>query len=422
MRKLVISVLFLSLVGLAFFQYELLKGSLLLSKNQFDEKMSSVLQDLEKNLTQKNELSYLLGATILRDTSYFTLPSKDLLDTTNFFLNDFLKYKMELYGINTSFQYKIINIQGQPFLHSSNFETKADNDNFTYRLSLNGYLATLSQDRYYIEINILNAFDYFLRKLTKLFIPNLIFLILIIGCSFWLIWILYWEKQRNETTHEFINNLTHELKTPVFSIALASKLLYEKNEHPENRQLISIIQRDNDRLKNHIDKVLSLANLEKKQSVMDLQLIDFKNIIEPLMTHWAAKFEILEGQLSLENKAIRTQIKADKAHLFNVFENILDNAVKYSLEAPIVKITITNFKNKLIVAISDNGIGIDEKLQKKVFDKFYRVPEKSDLHTVKGYGLGLNYAQQVLKLHKGQIKIKSELQKGTTVFVYLPLY
>lgn len=421
MRKIVIVVLFLSLTGLAFFQYELLKGSLLLSKNQFDEKMTLVLKDLEGDLSQENELTYLLGATILRDTSYFTLPSKSLLDTTNFFLSDFLKYRMEQRGVNTDFQYNIVNMQGQSLLNSDNYEMKMSKDDITYRLSLTGYFTKLSEERYFIKINILNAYGYFLRNLTTLFIPNLIFLILIIACSFWLIRVLYWEKQLNDTTHAFINNLTHELKTPVFSIALASRLLYEKNDRPEDKKLIKIIQWDNDRLKNHIDKVLALARLEKRQNAMDLKPVDFQAIFQPLVSHWTAKFEILDGQLSTENNAINTLIRADEAHLLNVFENILDNTVKYSSGPPIVTIVITNTESKLVIAITDMGIGIDKKLHTKVFDKFYRVPEKNDQYNVKGYGLGLNYAKQVLKLHKGQIKISSALEKGTTVLVYLPL-
>ncbi len=421
MRKLVIILLFASLIGLAFFQYQLLKTSLLLSQNQFDKSMTSVLRDLEKDLAEENELTYLLGATILRDTSYFALPPEKLRDTTNFFLNDFIKYRLELRGINTSFQYHIVNMRGQSLLKSANYESKVSKDDLIYRLSLGGYFTTLSKDRYFVKINIVNAYGYFLRNLTQLFIPNLIFLLLIVGCSFWLIRVLYWEKLLNETTHEFINNLTHELKTPVFSIALASRLLLEKNEREENRKLIKIIQWDNDRLKNHIDKVLSLAVLEKKQAILKLKVVDLAIAFQPLFSHWAAKFEMLDGCLTVENLATNSQIRADEAHLNNVLDNILDNAVKYSTEPPIVQLKISNTVKNLVVAITDQGVGIPEKVQKKVFDKFYRVPEASNLHTVKGYGLGLNYAKRVVEMQKGKIEIRSELQKGTTVFLYFPL-
>lgn len=421
MRKLVVTLLFASLIGLALFQYQLLKTSLLLSQNQFDKSMTSVLQDLEKDLAEENELTYLLGATILRDTSYFALSPEMLRDTTNFFLTDFIKYRLELRGVNTRFQYHIVNMRGQSLLKSANYESKVSKDDLIYRLSLGGYFTTLSKDRYFVKINILNAYGYFLRNLTQLFIPNLIFLLLIVGCSFWLIRILYWEKLLNETTHEFINNLTHELKTPVFSIALATRLLLEKNEREENRKLIKIIQWDNDRLKNHIDKVLSLAVLEKKQAILELKCVDFFSAFQQLLSHWAAKLEILDGYLTVENLATNSQIRADEAHLGNVLDNILDNAVKYSTEPPIVRLIITNTDKNLVVAITDQGIGMNKKAQKKVFDKYYRVPEASNLHTVKGYGLGLNYAKRVVEMHKGKIEIMSEPQKGTTVFLYFPL-
>lgn len=419
MKQAVVYVLFLSLIGLAFFQYELLKGSLLLSKSEFDGEMTEVLSELEEELSNKNELTHLLGQAILRDTSFFTMPSEALIDTTNYFLNDFLKYQLERKGITTDFQYEIVNTQQEEVLRSKNFNA-ASTQTLVYRLSLKGYLSTVAKERYFIKIHILNGFSYFLKSLTTLFIPNLIFLLLIIGCSIWLIRVLYWEKHLNDTTQEFINNLTHELKTPVFSIALASKILQEKTTDADSSKLIEMIRRDNDRLKNHIDKVLSLAKLEKRQAVMQLETVDFQPIFDSIVQHWYDKISLLEGKLTSENKATNTIVKIDKEHITNVLENILDNAVKYSNDKPFVHFLMENRKNQLVIIIKDEGIGIDKKLKRRIFDKFYRVPERNNLHTVKGYGLGLNYAKRVIKLHKGKIAIDSELGSGTTVTIYLP--
>ena len=172
MKQAVVYVLFLSLIGLAFFQYELLKGSLLLSKSEFDGEMTEVLSELEEELSNKNELTHLLGQAILRDTSFFTMSSAMLIDTTNYFLNDFLKYQLERKGITTDFQYEIVNTQNEEVLRSKKFDATST-QTLVYRLSLKGYLSTVAEERYFIKIHILNGFAYFLSSLTTLFIPNL---------------------------------------------------------------------------------------------------------------------------------------------------------------------------------------------------------------------------------------------------------
>jgi two-component system phosphate regulon sensor histidine kinase PhoR len=292
------------------------------------------------------------------------------------------------------------------------------NGRLIYPVELEGYLPGLVQRDLILELRFMDMNSYFLSKLNGLTIPSLIFFVAIILVVVWILRSFYWQRNLITTTNEFINNLTHELKTPVFSIGLATKIL-EEHVSAQDKPVVDLIRQETERLKNHIDKVLDIGNLEQGKKVFVLTKTDFR----PILTRLCKAFEALSSlenvdfSCALESGDFHINAAAD--HLENAINNILDNAKKYS-ENPIIKLSAKTEGKKLKIVISDNGIGIDKKNLPKVFNKYYRVTN-GNLYKTKGYGLGLSYAKRVVEGHRGKITIESSLGQGTTVTLSLPL-
>jgi two-component system phosphate regulon sensor histidine kinase PhoR len=232
------------------------------------------------------------------------------------------------------------------------------------------------------------------------------------------------QKRLSEVKTDFINNMTHELKTPISTISLSSEMLMriDLNEDPEKiRKYAGIIYKENKRLENQVERVLNVAKLDKDKVVLNKENFD----VHDLLTEVKENFEFNQlnqgGKIDLNCSAENYKIQADPVHLTNVVYNLLDNAVKYCSTKPQIKLSTRNEKNNLVIEISDNGIGMKREDLKLIFDKFYRVPT-GNIHNVKGFGLGLYYVKLIIDAHDGKIDVKSTLNKGTTFTISLPIY
>ncbi len=256
-------------------------------------------------------------------------------------------------------------------------------------------------------------------QLNGLTIPSLLFLIAIIVVVLWVLRSFYWQRNVITTTNEFINNLTHELKTPVFSIGIATKILEDKVPE-EGKNVLNIIREQTDKLKTQIDKVMELASIEGKKTVFSKKEIDFKPILEKIILEFKqiSALENINFESNITEESL--PVYAEPNHLENAISSVLDNARKYSGENSTIILHAYKAKKKMIIEISDNGIGIAEKDKKAIFNKYYRI-SSGDLHVVKGYGLGLNYVKQVIKNHKGKIELLSEINKGSNFILKIPL-
>ena len=236
------------------------------------------------------------------------------------------------------------------------------------------------------------------------------------------IFIILRQKRHSETQRDFINNMTHEFKTPISSIKIASEYLLQngtiRNE-PRLHNYISLINDQNQRLNDHVEKVLTHAKIDKDKMQLKLETVDLEAIIQDIIQsiHLLAveKGAVLETKLS----ASYCIIQADKTHLSNVIYNLLENALKYNEGEPKIVIGLEDKDQKLILSIADNGIGIPKELQKNIFKRFYRVPT-GNIHNVKGFGLGLSYVKQVIKTHGWQLGLDSESGKGATFIIKIP--
>lgn len=222
---------------------------------------------------------------------------------------------------------------------------------------------------------------------------------------------------------DFMNNMTHELKTPVSSISLAAQMLNDKslsNSPTMIQQLSGVIKDETKRLAQQIDKVLQISIFEKESAALKLKEMDVNELVLNVAANFAIKVEAKGGRIDTELDADDSLAMLDEVHFTNIIYNLMDNALKYSDKPLILDLRTWNEKNKVFISIEDNGIGIKRSDLKRIFDKFYRVPT-GNVHNVKGFGLGLAYVKKVVLDHKGKIEVESEFNKGTKFIISIPL-
>lgn len=416
-RNIYLLVFVVSVIGLLVVQYQYLRVGLGLARVQFSEKIDAARKNITQELSKVNSLTYTLGNVIQKDTSEVRIGLDSLEKTAQYYLNDYIAYQLGVSGIDAPFTFSLYSRDSTVYLTSIKPHLK-DGKSLTYPIQVEGYLPELLKKQMVLELGFEDLNNYFLSQLKGLTIPGFLFLLAIIVVLIWVLRSFYWQRSIITTTNDFINNLTHELKTPVFSIGLASKILEE--DIPEQKKpIVELIRRETERLKQHIDKVLELASLESGKKLMQFEIIDFKPELERICQDFSliAKSENIEFEYQLEDG--NYTIKAEKFHLENVIANLLENAKKYADE-PVVRLRAQLKNRRLLIAISDNGPGIAKSDLKRIFRKYYRV-KNGDVHKVKGYGLGLAYVQKIIRMHRGTISVDSELGKGTTFTISLKL-
>ena len=416
-RNLYVSIFVIAVIGLLVVQYQYLRVGLGLAKAQFSDKIDKARENINSELSEVNSLTYTLGNAIRKDTTEVNIGLDSLEKASQYYLNDYISYQLNVSGIDAPFSYSLYSRDSINYMSSVRPHLKANN-NLTYPIQIKGYLPELLEKEIVLEIGFEDLNKYFLGQIRGLIIPGLLFLFMIVIVVIWVLRSFYLQRSINTTTNDFINNLTHELKTPVFSIGLASKILEE--DVPDNKKaVVELIRSESDRLKRHIDKVLELAGMESGKKLLQFTVIDFKPDLDRICEGFSllAQHDAIEFDYELGEGPY--YIRAEKFHLENVVGNLLENARKYS-DQPKVKLTAITQKGWLHIKISDNGQGIAQEDIKKIFRKYFRI-KNGDVHKVKGYGLGLYYVQKIIKMHRGKISVDSKLGEGTTFTISLKL-
>lgn len=248
-------------------------------------------------------------------------------------------------------------------------------------------------------------------------------LIVLISIFSYTLYAILRQKKIAEMKNDFINNMTHEFKTPVSTIMIASEALRDpeiQEDKTRVSRLAGIIYDENVRLGNHIERVLSIARLDKKELKLEAEDVEMNELIAAVADSMSLQLQKKEATLTLNLKASNALVTGDELHLSNVIYNLIDNANKYSIDPPQITLSTKNDNKCLFIDIEDKGIGMTKEQCKRAFDQFYRVPT-GNLHDVKGFGLGLNYVQDIITQMNGTIKLKSEKDKGTVFEIIIPL-
>jgi two-component system phosphate regulon sensor histidine kinase PhoR len=417
-KYLYISLFIISIIGLSVVQYQYFRIGLNLAGLQFDENMREAMTDMKTDLGDRNELTYLVATSITGKEENFKLSLDSIRDATEYFFNDFVKSTLVEHGIKADFTYELYARDSVVFLRSSRQFDESD-EVLSYPMALKGYLTESTNKDLTLEIRFKNVNRYFLSQLNGLTIPSLVFILIIISILIWVFRAFYLQKNLITSTNEFINNLTHELKTPVFSMGVASKILEEKIDG-ESKEVVGLMRTQLDKMKNQIDKVLELAIIEGKKDVLVMEKFDLYPQLDRIGSDFGSLVNLEGGEFAMDLRDPPYWFSGDKYHIDNAVNSLLENAKKYSKGPVKIKLMAFKDKNQLRIQVSDQGIGISKDVQKKIFDKYFRV-SNGDLHDVKGYGLGLHYVKRIVNLHKGKIHVVSEEGIGSTFTMILPL-
>jgi len=253
----------------------------------------------------------------------------------------------------------------------------------------------------------------------------ILFTFVILAAFYTTIYTMIRQKKLSDIKNDFINNMTHEFKTPIATISLAVDALKNDkvvNDRDKMGYFSSIIKEENQRMNKQVETILKASQFDKKEADLDLKPLSVHETIENVVDNFALQLHEKNGDAELKLAATNDIIQGDDVHFTNLINNLMDNAVKYSKDnVPIhVKISTSNNNGRIIIRVEDNGIGMGKDTQKRVFEKFYRA-HTGNLHNVKGFGLGLSYVKSVTESHNGHVKLESALGKGTTFVVDFPV-
>jgi two-component system phosphate regulon sensor histidine kinase PhoR len=291
----------------------------------------------------------------------------------------------------------------------------------------NGYPVRLFPTEWFgspawLYVHFPNPQSFILKNTAWVLGSSLLFIGLIVFCFATAIFIILKQKKLSEITHDFINNMTHELKTPISTVSLACEAIQDPDIRLMPTQVdryLKIIQEENDRLGHQVEKVLQIAVLDRGDFQLKIEHVDIHQIIDRAIHHISIQVENRQGTITTNLRASPSEVKADEGHLLNIILNLLDNANKYSPQLPQIRVQTYQDAKGVFIEIQDKGCGMNRETIKKVFDKFYRVPT-GNLHDVKGFGLGLSYVKSMTEAHSGEIFVKSELNKGSTFTLFFP--
>jgi len=389
-----------------------------LSKELFANNQSAnLIDDWERIVGKAIITREALGDLVGRQTTFDIERDLDLN-----ILDSLLSAEINNQGINTSFEYGVYSSERGKliFEKGGNFKTELMNEGFVFTLYPNDF----SENPDYLMIYFPYEVRYLFKQMASVVFISLIIIVIILMLFIYVIRVIVWQKRLSEMKNDFINNMTHEIKTPISTISLACEALRDE-EIKKNNQLtntyLKVINDENNRLGGIAEKILQAAIIEKDSFKLKREKVNIHEVLAMVINNISIQIEVKDGKISKNLGALNPIVSADKMHITNVFINLLDNANKYSPRKPQISISTENYSQGIMVCISDNGIGISKENQKKIFDKLYRVPT-GNVHDVKGFGLGLSYVKNIVELHGGRIIVESELKQGSKFCVLVPFF
>ena len=321
-------------------------------------------------------------------------------------------------NINTSYQYAVLTNGELSSLHS----TAYDDDLTPYHAAL--FVSEDGMAKYELVLRFPHEMGFVVRSIVPMILATMAFLIIIIAVFSMAIYYMVKQKRIADMKNDFINNMTHEFKTPIATINIATDALRTervKSDTEKTEHFISVIKEENRRMLTQVESVLRIARLERGQMELNRNPSDLNSLLEEALEHIELIVSDREGTIDERFDADASTANVDKMHIINIFLNILDNANKYSPERP--EITVRTYnpeENVWAVDISDKGMGMSHTEEKKIFDTFYRIPT-GDIHNIKGHGLGLAYSKKIVEMHSGSISVRSTAGKGSTFTIKIPL-
>lgn len=456
----------LSLIGVGVIQFMWIQRAVNLDEKNFNDKVQIALSNVKKRLQidaeNKAEENYYANRSILESkTMLEKIISEDLVNNRTTKLNQrikdfeyrssflnpvnlleeidketlakYLKKELLAQNIDLRYEYGVYsNKEKAYFIENGNYTatigdtTRSSNIAAMNPLYKAEYKISLFADEN-TEPGHLNLYfpgktRFLWSSVIPILISSIIFTAMILFCFSYTIFIIFRQKKVSEMKTDFINNMTHEFKTPIATISLASDSILSPSilsNQDKVARFINIIKQENARMLGQVEKVLQMAQIEKENLDLKLVQCNVHELIENAVINAELKIQAKGGTIVTNLDAKNPVIEGDVTHISSIINNLLDNAEKYSPESPNILISSKNVKDGVEFSIQDNGIGMNKESLKLIFEKFYRV-HTGNIHDVKGFGLGLSYVKAMVDAHLGKISVKSELGKGSTFSVFLP--
>ncbi|MFN8237588.1 MAG: HAMP domain-containing sensor histidine kinase [Chitinophagales bacterium] len=407
----IILLAFISLAGIIATQIFWVKKAVDLKEQQFNHRAYVALKSVADRLIRDSKYNVELDGINKKASNYYTLDFSSPVNVT--MLENYLIIESKNQNLNADFEYGIFECTTDSFyygrfINMSNIG-KVERLKIKAKPSENYYIGVLfPKKRSYLEddFNLLLFFS--------------VVLMVVIGFFTYTILVILKQKKLSEIKTDFVNNMTHEFKTPISTIALASDVLMRDDItlNPERlKHYASIISDENKRLKSQVESVLQVSQIDSNKLQLKLTDVDIHELILRIIKNFEPRVAELHGTIKLSLNAHNTIISADEVHLTNILYNLLDNAIKYCDKTPEIQVFTVNKHRGIEIAVKDNGKGIEKESQDMIFQKFFRVPS-GNLHDVKGFGLGLFYVKNMIKLHKGKIALHSVPGVGTTFTIW----
>ena len=393
------------------------KGIILRTDKHSASETSKSMQQILRNryIYQKSLLDEVIMSIL------YSASDKPLQERVNFkMLDQDLKAELVNNGINIPYHFTVTTQDGREVYRCPDYTE--DGEEYTYSQVL--FRNDPQSKMGVVKIHFPDMNSYIFSS-VRFMIPSIVFTLILLVTFIFTIVVIFRQKRYTEMKNDFINNMTHELKTPISSISLAAQMLNDEavTKSPATmKHLGTVINDESKRLRFLVEKVLQMSMFDRKKAVFKRKELDLNEMLENAAHSFQLRVEHTGGKISLDVEAVDSKIYVDEIHFANAINNLMDNAIKYKKSEQPLNLTIRtwNDKDRLNFSIADDGIGIKKENQKKVFDKFYRV-HTGNVHDVKGFGLGLAYVKKIIDLHDGEIKMDSEYGKGTTFTISLPV-
>lgn len=396
------------------------KSKAIISRNRSKSSITQVQQNMKEIIKNRYLYKRALLDEVVYSMAYMprNIPIARRVDVET--INQYLKSELYNNGIDLQYHFRVIGSDGREVFLSPDFSDKGSSVNYSTVLYQHDGPANMGQLVLHFP-----TLDKYIYSSVHFMVPSTLFtMVLMITFMFTLV-IVFRQKRFSEIKNDFINNMTHEFKTPISTISLAAQMLKDESvaKSPTMFQHISgVINDETKRLRFQVEKVLQMSMFERQKTVLKKKEVDANELLNGVVKTFRLKVEQYHGDLEANLGEGRAMVYVDEMHFTNVIFNLMDNAVKYRDENKTLKLTVqTKIESeKLQLSIQDNGIGIKRENLKKIFDKFYRV-HTGNRHDVKGFGLGLAYVKKIIQDHKGSIRAESDLGVGTTFIINIPL-
>jgi two-component system phosphate regulon sensor histidine kinase PhoR len=404
----------ISTVGIAVLQGFWFKSAFDNNEKNFDLAVNAALKSVAEGVLRYNNNPALVSDPVNQLSSdYYVVMVNDRIDAN--VLQYYIQREFRHNHINQNFEYAVYDCSNQRIVYGAMV-----NGNLVKNPKINTNLPKWENDNYYFTVYFPHKAKKILSEMSLWLYSTIVVLLVIVFFSYSLLVILK-QKRLSEIQRDFINNMTHEIKTPISTISLSAESI-KKPGSTDNPQKIfmyaTIIQEEANRLKNQVERVLQVARSESKIKLKKEEF-NIHEVLSDLALSAQITHKDKNAKISVHFDSKHAKLYGDKLHLSNIFNNLIENAIKYSPNEVVVEISTREKSKGMEIWVKDQGVGIEKQHQRKIFDKFFRV-STGNIHDVKGFGLGLHYVGLMVKAHQGKIRVESTPGKGSTFQVYLP--